>query len=190
MEYAVLGWPADGPTLDLDHERFSYAGKFVMSSTGKAVARATDAAGDGDDRAIVAAVAFDEDRTDETTLRLRYVTVRQDRQGAGIGPRLARFVVDRARRRGYETVTIAVNNPFAYHGMYRAGFGFTGEETGLAELVLATPTEDRAGGTGTYEAGLEVFLARDLRPAQASFVRKHLETGPPEPLPGPDGHEE
>ncbi|MUV90296.1 GNAT family N-acetyltransferase, partial [Halapricum sp. CBA1109] len=49
MEYALLGWADDGPTLRLDHERFAYAGKFVMSATGKAVARA-----DGD---VLAAAA-------------------------------------------------------------------------------------------------------------------------------------
>lgn len=38
MRYAVLGDHHDGPTLLLDWEAFSYAGKFVMSNTGKAVA--------------------------------------------------------------------------------------------------------------------------------------------------------
>jgi len=127
MECILLGWPPDGPTLSLDHERFAYAGKFVMSATGKAVARE-----DG----TVGAVAFSADRTDETCLRLRYVTVRDDRRGEGIGPRLLRFVSERAREHGYESVRIAVNNPFAYEACSRAGFAFTGQETGLAELVL------------------------------------------------------
>ncbi len=60
MNHELLGWPPNGPTLRLEHQRFSYAGKFVMSNTGKAVAR--------DNENIVTAVAFDEDRTDETTL--------------------------------------------------------------------------------------------------------------------------
>ncbi|MFB6142032.1 MAG: GNAT family N-acetyltransferase [Halorientalis sp.] len=168
MELAVLGWPPDGPTLRLDHERFSYAGKFVMSSTGKAVAR------EGED--LVAAIAFNEDRTDADTLWLRYVTVRADRRGEGIAPRLARFVTARARERGYERVTIAVNNPFAYEALYRAGFGFTGEETGIAELVLAFPSDRPAED---YRAGLDRFRDRDLSDAEAAFLADREGATPP-----------
>ena len=82
MERLVLGWPSDGPTLRLDHRRFSYAGKFVMSNTGKAVVRDPGAATDREyDDAVLAAVAFNEDRTDPATMWLRYVTVRGDRRG-------------------------------------------------------------------------------------------------------------
>lgn len=131
IECDLLGWPPDGPKLRLDYRQFSYAGKFVMTNTGKAVAR--------DDGEVVAAVAFNEDRTDPDTLWLRYVTVRQDRRGEGIGPRLCRFVRDRAIERGYDRLRIAVNNPFAYEALYRSGFGYTGEQTGIAELVLEYP---------------------------------------------------
>ncbi|ERH03826.1 MAG: hypothetical protein J07HR59_00951, partial [Halorubrum sp. J07HR59] len=37
MEFTVLGWPPEAPTLRLDFRTFAYAGKFVMSTTGKAV---------------------------------------------------------------------------------------------------------------------------------------------------------
>ena len=47
MEYVLLGWPPDGPTLRLDHRRFAYAGKFVMSTTGKAVVRRAEDEGEG-----------------------------------------------------------------------------------------------------------------------------------------------
>ncbi|PSP94855.1 GNAT family N-acetyltransferase [Halobacteriales archaeon QS_4_62_28] len=169
MEYAVLGWPPDGPTLDLDHRSFSYAGKFVMSTTGKAVARSDDD--------IVGAVAFNEDRTDETTLWFRYVTVREDRRGEGIGPELLSFALDRAAERGYEQVTIGVNNPFAYQAAYRAGFGFTGDTTGIAELVLAWPA-DRS--RQTYQAGLDQYRERELSPAESSFLDRHRNEEPPE----------
>ena len=128
----MLGWPGEAVTLDLDHERFAYAGKFVMSRTGKAVVR--------EDDGILGAVAFDADRTDESVCRLRYVTVRAGRRGEGIGSRLLAFVRARVVAAGeYEAVEIAVNNPFAYDAAYRAGFGYTGRETGIAELVLAWP---------------------------------------------------
>jgi GNAT superfamily N-acetyltransferase len=179
MEYVILGWPPDAPTLRLDHRRFAYAGKFVMSTTGKAVVRGTeweDEAGgdetdgdetDGDetgdterrresdgrptaapdgpacDTDIGAAVAFNADRTDDRRLRLRYITVRSDLKGQRIGPRLAAFVVARAERQGYTRVAIAVNNPFAYEAMYRAGFEWTGRESGIAEnarRALSTAT--------------------------------------------------
>jgi GNAT superfamily N-acetyltransferase len=206
VDFELLGWPADGPTLDLDHEQFAYAGKFVMSSTGKTVARN---AGE-----VVAAVAFNADRTDDTTCWLRYVTVRADRRGEGIGPRLLAFTRDAVVDRGFEACKIAVNNPYAYDACYRAGFAFTGEETGIAELVLRWPPQDREAGSGhdsddggeadaqadaddgvaaRYRAGLERFTAREhpdgsggtaLSDAEAAFVEAARDRGPPERLDG------
>lgn len=172
MEFELLGWPDDGPTLRLDYEQFSYAGKFVMSSTGKAVVR--------EDR-IVAAAAFDADRTDDSTLRIRYVTVRCDRRSEGIGSRLLRTVRDRAADRGFSRVVIAVNNPFAYEAASKAGFGYTGERTGLAERVMAWPDPDQET---RYREGMESFREDDLEPDTAAFVDSR-ETAPPvvEPFP-------
>jgi GNAT superfamily N-acetyltransferase len=169
MEFDLLAWPPDGPAIDLDHESFAYAGKFVMTSTGKAVAREED---------VVAAVSFSEDRTDPDCLRLRYVTVRTDRRGEGIGPRLLRSVAERAPGHGYTDVLIAANNPFAYEACYRGGFVFTGTETGLAELVLtyrpdAEPRPDR------YRAGLDRYRERDLSAAEESFLDEHRGASPP-----------
>ncbi len=182
MELVLLGWPEDGPTLRLDHERFSYAGKFVMSSTGKAVARATaaDSAQDGD---ILGAVSFDPDRTDPATLRCRYVTVRADHRGDGIGPRLLRFTATQAEQRGFERVTIAVNNPFAYEASYRAGFAFTGETTGIAELVCAYPPRDRS--RQRYQAGLDHYRQRDLSEHEETFLEKRRDAAPPDPIEPP-----
>lgn len=180
MKYAVLGWPAAGPTLNLDHRRFSYAGKFVMSNTGKAVARV-----DGD---VVAAVAFNEDRTDPETVWLRYITVDRDRRGDGIGPRLAAFAGARIKDRGYERLNIAVNNPFAYHAMFKAGFGYGGEETGIAELVLTQPG-DRS--TAAYQDGLDVYRGRDgLAPAERSFLDAKIEATPPRVISVPDADDD
>ncbi len=172
MEYAMLGWPPDGPTLRLDYRRFSYAGKFVMSATGKAVAREREE--------VVAAIAFNEDRTDADTLWLRYVTVREDRKGEGIGPQLCRFAADRARGRGYDRVKIAVNNPFAFEALSKAGFAFTGEETGLAELVMLWPGERTRE---SYQAGLDVYRERDLAEAEVAFMREREGRGPPATIP-------
>jgi GNAT superfamily N-acetyltransferase len=172
MEYALLGWPPDGPTFRLDYRRFSYAGKFVMSATGKAVAR--------EDDEIVAAVAFNEDRTDADTLWLRYVTVRDDRRGEGIGARLCRFAAERGRGRGYERIRIAVNNPFAFEALSKAGFAFTGEETGIAELVMVRPGER---SRASYQAGLDVYRERDLSDAEKTFLREREGVDPPETIP-------
>ncbi|MFB6108669.1 MAG: GNAT family N-acetyltransferase [Haloplanus sp.] len=189
MEFVVLGWPPDGPTLRLDYRRFAYAGKFVMTATGKAVARdPTEAVPEGEyDEAVHAAVAFNEDRTDETTLWVRYVTVRADRRGEGLGPRLLAFVADRAARRGYDRVRIAVNNPFAYQAAFRAGFGFTGEETGIAELVCERPgPRDRA----TYQSGLDRYRARDLDDPEAAFLDRKRGAEPPATVEVPAGVDE
>jgi GNAT superfamily N-acetyltransferase len=214
MEFALLGWPEDGPTLRLDYRRFSYAGKFVMSTTGKAVIRdlgsgagtaegdgggATEASGadgrnvgdpatgaDADEPAVVdpavfeedvvAAAAFNEDRTDSGVLWIRYIDVASTHRGQGLGSRLAAFVRDRALERGYRRLRIAVNNPFSYQALYRAGFTYTGRETGMAELVLEFPGErDRP----TYQCGLDAFRERDLGEAERTFLdRKEGEDAP------------
>ncbi|MFB6121417.1 MAG: GNAT family N-acetyltransferase [Halobacteriaceae archaeon] len=166
MEFALLGWPADGPTLRLDHREFAYAGKFVMSNTGKAVAREGDA--------VVAAVSFNADRTDDDTAWLRYVTVREDRRGEGVGPRLVAFATERLHER-FDVVRIAVNNPFAFEALHKAGFGWTGTETGIAELILEHP-----GDPDRYEDGLAVFAERDLSSDEEAFLAER--SGPPATL--------
>ncbi|GAB7017827.1 GNAT family N-acetyltransferase [Halostagnicola bangensis] len=187
MELELLGWPPDGPKIRLDYRRFSYAGKFVMTNTGKAVARASN--DEGDD--VLAAASFNEDRTDADTLWIRYVTVAKSRRGGGIGPRLLGFVRDRAIERGYDRVRIAVNNPFAYEALYRTGFRFTGETTGLAELVLEYSAEGGTGGgkvddssetiaypyqeTADYHDGLDLFRERELSSKEESFLDDRLE---------------
>ena len=206
MEYVVLGWPPDGPTLRLHYERFSYAGKFVMTNTGKAAVLADDTGVDGasqegagerpqervatDEKGyatnVLGAASFNADRTDEGTLWLRYVTVREDRRGEGLGARLCRFVTERGRERGYEGVRIAVNNPFAYEALYKAGFGFTGDRTGLAELVLST---DASRGAERYQEGLDAYRDRDLEPNEgvADFLAEREGASPPTVVDDPDG---
>ena len=168
MECEVLGWPPDGPTLDLDWREFSYAGKFVMTNTGKAVARVSGE--------IVGAVAFNADRANPNAGWLRYVTVRSDLRGTGVGPRLASFTAGRLLEEDFDRVRIAVNNPFAYEALYKAGFAFAGEETGVAELVLERPEPPRAL---PYRDGLEQFADRELSEREKSFLDEKLETGPP-----------
>lgn len=173
MEFALLGWPEDSHPLWLDYRQFAYAGKFVMTSTGKAVI--------GDDGVVVAA-AFDADRTDEATLCIRYLTVRQDRQGERLGPRLLAFVRERASERGYDRVTIGVNNPFSYQAAYRAGFCFTGETQGLEELTLVWPGDRE---TDRYQDGLALFRDRELSAEEASFLADKRGADPPAMVAGP-----
>jgi len=169
MEFLVLGGPEDAPTLSLNHEQFAYAGKFVVSNTGKAVAR--------EDGETVAAAAFSNDRTDEDRTWIRYVTVCEDRRGEGIGPRLLDHVAEHLLEEE-KRVRIAVNKPFAYEAAYKAGFGYTGEETGLAELVLERPTD---AGVDAYREGITAFTDRtDLSPAEKRFVSARGDGSPPE----------
>lgn len=178
VEFRLAGWPADEPTLDLDHRQFAYAGKFVTAKTGKAiVVEAAPPEGQRPGQDVLAAASFSPDRVREEQLWIRYVDVRADRRGDGIGAHLARFVVGRANDRGFEPVTIAVNNPYAYSALHKAGFGFTGEEAGLAELILSTAAER---SPTRYQAGLERFQNRDL-PAE---VNEFLDTKIAEPPPG------
>lgn len=190
MRYAVLGGPDDGPTLLLDWESFSYAGKFVMSNTGKAVAYEGEPVESRDDwppdareaddpvEDVVGAVSFNEDRTDSGTAWLRYVTVRDDRRGDGVGARLCAFAADGLLDE-YERVRIAVNNPFAFEALHKAGFGFTGRETGIAELVLERPCENPAA---SYQDGLDCYRERDLSSEERAFLERKRGASPPATL--------
>ncbi|WP_251342858.1 GNAT family N-acetyltransferase [Haloplanus halophilus] len=207
MEFACLGWPPNAPTLRLDYRRFAYAGKFVLGSTGKAVVR--DGVGDEEPRSsetdreeprssetdrefddgVLAAASFSADRTDPDRLVVRYVTVRDDRQGEGLGARLLAFVAGRAAARGYDRVRIAVNNPAAYRAAYRAGFAFTGAETGLAELVCERPAARPATrDVGRYRDGLRRYRERDLDDELAARLDDWLDDPPAvvDPPPGVD----
>lgn len=183
MDFQILGWADAEPTLDLDHREFPYAGKFIMTNTGKAVARGDPSHNEsvtGDTATgIVAAASFSPDRTEADTLWIRYLTVRSDRQGEGFGPQLAEYVCAAALERGFERVRIAVNNPFSYQALYKAGFEFTGGETGMAELILERPGKaDRT----TYQRGLDVFRDRDLSASEKRFLSRKQGAPPPDPL--------
>lgn len=164
MEYEFHGWPEDSPTIILPHEEFGYAGKFRTPETGKAVAER--------EGSIVAAACFNEDRGSPAA-RVRYITVRRDVRGEGIGPLLADYLAERVLER-YPAVRVSVNNPYAYEAMYKAGFGWTGEDVGLRELVLERPLDSMEN----YGEGLRFYLGEDLSEAEESFVHRKLERGP------------
>ncbi|MFB6078062.1 MAG: GNAT family N-acetyltransferase [Halarchaeum sp.] len=190
MEHAVLGRPPDAPRIRLDWERFRYAGKFVTRDAGKAVAVADGVldregwppdARDAEAEGVVGAVSFNPDRSDPDTVVLRYVTVRDDRRGEGVGARLCAFVAD-CLREDYARVRIDVNNPYAYEALHKAGFGYTGERVGLAELVLERPPATRESA---YFDGLDVFRGRDLTDAEVAFL--DARDGPPPVVDAPEG---
>jgi len=169
MDVVVLGDADGGPALRLDHETFAYAGKFVMTNTGKAMARERGA--------VIGAAAFNRDRTDGATAWVRYVTVREERRGEGVGTALLDRLAERLLERSFSRVRIAVNNPFAYEAAYGAGFGYTGERTGIAELVLERPADPDASA---YRRGVERFDERsDLSEAERQFVSVRRGADPP-----------
>ena len=213
MEFALLGWAEADPTLRLDYRRFSYAGKFVTGGTGVAVirgdaaARASETAdtntssnGTATDPeslaslpdgvaesefadGVLAAITFSPDRTDPSTLKIRYLTVRDDLRGDGqqLGPQLVAFLTSKAAAAGYDRIAIAVNNAFSYHALYKAGFTYTDRETGLAELVLDRPIgEPAVASQSGYQRGLDVFREREgLSTAETEFLGDHSDVSPP-----------
>lgn len=160
MEFELLGTVS----LDLSHERFAYAGKFVMTNTEKVVAREAT----GTD--LVAVAAFSQDYSDPDSVRIRYVTVREDRRGEGIGPQLLAWTAEQLCDR-FESVMIAVNNPIAYQACHRAGFVWTGEETGIAELRMRYAPDQT--DSEAYQAGLAVFRSRELPPEQKQVLERN-----------------
>jgi GNAT superfamily N-acetyltransferase len=172
MDVVVLGDADGGPALRPDHEAFAYAGKFVMTNTGKALARERGS--------VIGAAAFNRDRTDGMTAWIRYVTVRADRRGEGVGAALLDRLAWRLLDGEFSRVRIAVNNPFAYEAAYKAGFSATGERTGIAELVLERPGEQTPAA---YRRGIEAFDDRDdLEAAERQFVSARLGADPPESI--------
>ena len=199
MEFTVLGAPGEGATCRLDYRAFAYAGKFVVGTPGTAVLRTADGsaaapewtpeeplpetvdpAAFADD--VLAAVSFSPDRTDPACCRLRYVTVHVARRGEGLGPTLIRRTVSWLAAAGYDRVRIAVNNPFAYEALYKCGFAYTGETTGIAELELERPAAEPAPAHGDperYRAGLAAFRDRgpELSAAETQFLDDRLDEG-------------
>jgi len=186
VEFELLGFRDAGPTLVLDHERFAYAGNFRRSATGKAVARDQEATAGSDEHGsgggVVGATAFDADRAHPDRAKIRYVTVRSDRQGERIGPRLLRFTAEQLCER-FGAVAIAVNNPAAYLACYRAGFVSTGRETGIAELRMRyAPGE---ASVAAYREGWSVFEEQNLPDRQRSVLERHADGEPPPVLEAP-----
>jgi GNAT superfamily N-acetyltransferase len=164
-KHELLGTKA---TLELDADEFAYAGKFRVPSR-KAVTRSDDG------ESIVAAISFSRDRADEDAVRVRYVTVREDRRGEGVGSSLLDFTAERLLEEN-GAVRISVNNPFSYAAARKAGFGWTGEETGLAELVMERPRPSDGGeASGRHEQALRTFAERDLSEEEETYVRRKLD---------------
>ena len=160
-EHEIVGW--SDAALELDEDEFAYAGKFRVPS-GKAVTR------DEDEDGIVAALSFSQDRADDSAVRVRYFTVRSDIRGEGVGSELLEHAADRLLER-YQAVRISVNNPFSYAAARKAGFGWTGEETGIAELVMERPCE----GDERHEQALRLLAERDLSDDEQEFVHRKLD---------------
>ncbi len=145
--------------LMLDHEEFSYAGKFRLP-TKKVVARECD----GD---IVAVLSYDEERGSDAA-RIRYLSVRDDRQQEGVAAELVERASDRLLD-DYPAVRISVNNPYAYEAVHRAGFGYSGDTGPRDEVVMGRPSDDPR-----YEEGLRKLLEADLPEEQRRYVRQKL----------------
>lgn len=176
MEFVFLGWPADGPQLRLDYRVFPYAGKFVMTTTGKTIAR--------EGELVCGAVCFNEDRTTPDRSWIRYVTVRRGRRGERVGPRLVSATTKHLHEAGYSAVAIAVNNPYAYVAMHRAGFGFSGDTTGIAEVVLTTAA---AREPARFRAGMAVLCAQARPdPPALEYVAQWMRRDPPDLVNSPD----
>jgi len=151
--------------LELDVEEFAYAGKFRVSSR-KAVTR--------DEEEVVAALSLSPDRADENAVRVRYITVCEDRRGEGIGSALLDFAAERLSE-SYDHVRISVNNPYSYAAARKAGFDWTGEETGLAELVMERPSPCEGDEDMRHVEALCAFEERDLSDEEEKFVRRKLD---------------
>ena len=210
MEYAVIATPDDALGLRLDWERFSYAGKFVMTNTGKAVAVEDGVFEDPEwppnpreaqTTGVVGAVSFNRDRGDPDTAWLRYVTVRASDRGRGVAPRLCAVTVDWLLDNfDVTSVRIAVNNPYAFDALYKAGFDWTGATTGLRERVLEYPPPgeesepDREQSPGrspesSYVAGLRSYLDTDITEDERAFIESRVERGPPARVDVPKGED-
>ena len=169
MEYAVISFPGEEHHLALDYREFPYAGKFVSNNLGVAVAR--------EEGELLAVASFNEDRSAGDTARIRTISVRTDRQGEGIGTDLLAGLQRWLRDRGFERIRMAVNNPHAFQAAYKAGFCYTGEQSGLSELVMELPG---MRSVAAYRAGMALF--DDLVPEDMQTYVDEREHGDPPPM--------
>lgn len=177
LTYSLLGLPSEEPTLEVSHEEFAYAGNFRLPDTGKTVVNT-------DDR-LLGIAAFNDERTAGNRGRIRYVSIRRNARGEGLGPRLLRFTGERLADH-YASLAMAVNNPIAYEAAYRAGFISTGRETGVSEIVL-TYRPDRDPSIEDYRAGFERFAAEDLPDEQRAILDRYATESPPSVVEVPGG---
>jgi len=167
----------DAPAVESDDETAADTGPESVASLPDGV-EPSDFADD-----VLAAITFSPDRTDPSTLKIRYLTVRDDCRGDGqqLGPQLVAFLTSKAAAAGYDRIAIAVNNTFSYHALYKAGFTYTDRETGLAELVLDRPiAEPAVASQSGYQRGLDVFREREgLSASETEFLADHGDVAPP-----------
>tara|TARA_Y100000996_G_scaffold398933_1_gene367464 strand:- start:3216 stop:3755 length:540 start_codon:yes stop_codon:yes gene_type:complete len=161
IRYSTLGDIEGGPSVFLERDKFSYAGKFVGKGTGKILAK--------NGEKIIAALSFSGDRNDKEVIWIRYVVVEKNLRGRGIGPKLLSYAVESFVGR-VRLVKIATNNIFAYRALYKSGFEYTGKKTGILELVLECP---RAQTQERYLEGIEIFRSvKSLTDEEVEFVSK------------------
>jgi hypothetical protein len=167
----------DAPAVDSDDETATNTDPESMASLPDGVAESEFADG------VLAAITFSPDRSDSSTLKIRYLTVRDDLRGDGkqLGPQLVAFLTSKAAVANYDRIAIAVNNAFSYHALYKAGFTYTDRETGLAELVLDRPIgEPAVASQSGYQRGLDVFREREgLSTAETEFLDAYDDADPP-----------
>ena len=167
----------DAPAVDSDDETATNTDSEPVASLPDGVAESEFA------DEVLAAITFSPDRTDSSTLKIRYLTVRDDLRGDGkqLGPQLVAFLISKAAAANYDRIAIAVNNAFSYHALYKAGFTYTDRETGLAELVLDRPIgEPAVASQSGYQRGLDVFREREgLSTAETEFLDAYDDADPP-----------
>ncbi len=163
----------EATSIVLPQEEFAYAGQYRMQRYGKAVLTRrpdlpTAAA------AIIAALTTDRHRVHHDRLVVRTIDVRRAERGNGWGPLLLRSVLPAVATAGYTTVQINVNNPFAYIAACKAGFGWTGRTTGLAELMMTRPTDrPSTWSRGRFIAGLSLYRRRRLATASRGLIARY-----------------
>ena len=160
-------------SLDLPQEEFAYAGQYRMQRYGKAILtrrpeRPTAAA------AIIAALTTDRHRIHHDRMVVRTIDVRRAERGNGWGPLLLRSVAHAYSTAGFDTVQINTNNPFAYIAACKAGFGWTGRTTGLAELIMTRPTDrPTRWSRGRFIAGLSLYRHPRLDAAGRRLIARY-----------------
>lgn len=163
MDVVHASAPGDDPDVELDHGRFPYAGKLTTRDVGLILGR--------DRGEVVAAASYSIDRTDEDRCVIRYIAVRRDRQGEGLGTELLAATPGILFDRRFDSIKMAARSPYALVAAVRAGFCVIEERAPDGSPFVSYPPTT---ASGSLESGFTALQKLSLTADHREYIADRL----------------